>query len=278
MSEFINERITINKVKRDYYTDSDMKISLASSSVSNTVIPTDQVNPAGIPPTTGNYNILNNQSEAVTSETAKEPEPVEEAAIQNTNLSLSSYVRFYNLVPNGSNVSILINQTETENTIAPKTGTGYISLHPGIYVIDFCSDGKILYEYKFKALPGMFSTLALSESGSVYTVTDLSGPLPSCFHNTAYIRFAQLAMNAPAMDIYIDGIEVIAGILFGEVSAFIGVPSGVHNIKATASGTGMILVDKSENFPALSINDLLIYSENTRRYSFITIADENSCI
>ena len=76
MSEFINERITINKVKRDYYTDSDMKISLASSSVSNTVIPTDQVNPAGIPPTTGNYNILNNQSEAVTSETAKEPEPV----------------------------------------------------------------------------------------------------------------------------------------------------------------------------------------------------------
>ncbi|GFI61477.1 hypothetical protein IMSAG049_00636 [Clostridiales bacterium] len=198
----------------------------------------------------------------------------------NTSQLPNAYVRLYNFIPNGTMVNAYINGYTAKENMAPGTGTNFIKLPPGVYEIEFrASDdlNRLLSNFKLKALPGMSSTLAVTGSGNVYSVLDISGSMPRCFFNTAYLRFVQLAMNAPAMDIYVDGISVIAGIRFGEVSAFIGVPNGVHRIKVTAAGTGIVYIDETDDFPSGSISEIFISSNDGENYSLYIISDKNAC-
>ena len=297
----INGEINLRSVRRNYYTNSktfpeNLSLSETETGNSDVVIKIDEVTPAGIPPTEYNESAVSfiepdesggeRRSGVIYENNPPEtPNNVSETTVKTETTSQPaspySYVRFFNLIPDSGNVNIFINSDKIAENVEAGKGTEYVSLPPGIYDIEFFSaDGsdRLLYNYRFKALPEMSSTLALSGSGSIYSVSDISGSAPKCFFNTAYLRFAQLSMNAPAMDVFIDGIAVIAGITFGEVSAFIGVPSGVHNVKITASGTGIILINESENFPAGSVNNMLITSKNGDNYTLTIISDGNACL
>ena len=291
MSELINGEIVLKNFRRNYYTAPLIPPApdgMNSLNESRTfIVNIDETTPAGIPPTSigeSAVTFINPETGGDMSEVIyeinapKAPSNISnEVSVPDENSVLpASYVRFYNMVPNGNEISIFINDEKVFGNIMAGKGTDYYKLHPGIYSIKFAtSDNDPFYEYKFKALSGMNSTLALSGSENVYTVSDISGAAPTCFFNTAYVRFVQLSMTAPAMDIFIDGIPVISGILFGEVSAFIGVPNGVHNIKAVASGTGIVYINEKFKFPSDSVNDMLI--SGSENYTMSIITEINSC-
>ena len=191
-----------------------------------------------------------------------------------------SYVKFLSLVPNGRRINIYVNGKKIASRLAPGSETEYISLIPGIYDIEFyfSDSGEIpLYSYRFRALPDTNATLILSGTNNVYSVSEISGSAPACFFNTAYLRFIQLNPNAPAMDVYIDDIDVINGLQFGEVSAFTGVPYGIHNIKITASGTGITFVNKNSDFPSGSVTNMLISTNDGENYYLLPLSGINSC-
>lgn len=193
----------------------------------------------------------------------------------------SSYLRFYNLTSAINNVNVFINGREIISNLAYMESSDYIELSPGIYDIEFYSSSNpndIIYDYKFRGLPEMKSTLAISEYNNIYSVSDISGNPPTCLFDSAFIRFLQTASNAPAMDIYIDDIQVIAGIRFGEASAYIGIPQGVHNIIATASGTGIVYINENLKFLPSSINDMYISSTGNNEFQLSRISDDELCI
>ncbi len=296
MSEFIDEKIILNNLRRNYYTNSNTAASVTepAGSAPEVNIETDRTAPAGIPPTNQgentaiyiNYEDSDNKNSDVTGEdiVPVQPHPVAGTpsvpASGNAQEILISYVRFYNLIPNSTGVNIYVNGREAVSSLGYEGVSGYMSVAPGIYTVEFYSTGEepeLLYEYRLRSFAGMGSTVAISANNGVYSVTDVSGSAPKCFYNTAYIRFAQLVNGAPAMDIYVDGIAVIAGLRPQEVSAYIGVPNGVHTIKAAASGTGLILIDETNNFPASSVTSLYIITDAEGNYGLSAITDQNSC-
>ncbi|MDD5944438.1 MAG: DUF4397 domain-containing protein [Clostridia bacterium] len=279
MSEFIEKEITFKRKGRNYYTNSYYSHIIASN------MEIDRTVPAGIPPVPSGEAAVsfiepNASGQPVRGRVIYEEQTNTEEQ-QNADMSgrsfVSSNVRFYNFT--GVPINVSVNGNNYPQEIKPLSGSGYVSLEPGIYTISFYDkNGTELYEYRFRALPGMTTTLVLSGERGVYGVSDISGSVPGCFYNTAYVRFVQLSPIAPAMDIYIDGIPVIAGLKFSEASAFVGVPSGVHRITAAASGTGILYVDESYNFPAFSVSSAVIYSKGENSYALSLITDKDACI
>lgn len=66
---------------------------------------------------------------------------------------------------------------------------------------------------------------------------------PSCTADLRIVRSTKTCVNvvhaspdAPAMDVYVDGRVVVAGLRFGTASGFVEVPGGTYRIQVTAAG------------------------------------------
>lgn len=198
----------------------------------------------------------------------------------NTMTSLyPSYVRFYSLIPNDEEIRIVSRDKEMCNGLKCNTPTEYKNIEPGIYDMYFYNNSNtLLYKYKLKAFNCAINTLIITKANNGYSVFVLKGTTMDCIYNTSYVRFIQTVPLTPALDIYIDGIPVILGIMYNEISDFIGMPSGIHNITVVAAATSRIYIDKSFNFSSKSLNDLFIVSENPGVYNFSLLANEDTCI
>lgn len=268
MSEFFDEKIILNVPKRNYYTNSktlNLKTAALDSSPEvsggNITVDINRTSPAGIPPT---------NAETPSSVSTNDTMPQE---------ILSSYVRFYSLIQNGTGVTIYVNGKKAASDIAFEQVTDYMTINPGLYTISFYSSGDnstLLSEYNLRAFPGMGTTLIIYENGGIYSVLEISGSAPKCYYNSAYVRFVQLSPAAPAMDIYLDGIAVTAGLRYMDAAAYIVIPSGVHTITAVASGTGMIFIDEQYNFPSSSVSNIFIIPDG-EGLMLSAITDQNSC-
>ena len=304
-----NNRLNFKYPRRNYYTNSGFPSLLKASenNISNQNFSIDFTTPAGIPPRNQNETAVTFiepsdsgttiKSDVVYENTPQIPSPSQNSNYPNINYPntdtlnnnrssnnsseyLNSYVRFYNLISNNGEVNIFINGDEVVSNLDSMNVSNYVGVAPGIYQIDFYSadnPNNIIYEYRNRSLPGMKTTLAITSSGSMYSVTDVSGSSPECLYNTAYLRFIQTAANAPAMDIFVDGIQVIAGITYGEVSGFIGIPQGVHNIRGVASGTGINYINENLKFTSSSVSNMFISSGESDNFILSVLGSENVC-
>lgn len=283
MSEVIDEKIVLRNLRRNYYTNSALGQNAEADNI-ETVIETNQTTPAGIAPT-GHTDDENANTDEETIENATESGNTENSSaitnIENIPEVLVSNVRFYSLIENTGGINIYVNGTLSASGLKFEEYTNYMPLAPGIYTVSFYAAGEeeqLLAEYKLHTFAGMGSTIAISGTDGAYIVTDISGSAPKCYYNTAYIRLIQLSETSPAMDIYVDGILVITGLSFREVSAYVGVPSGVHSIKAVAVGTAIIIIDEAHNFPSFSVNSIYIITDKSLGIRLSVISDSNSCI
>jgi hypothetical protein len=284
MSELISGNIILKDIKRNYYSMPSISVSHETKkSFPNGYIHVDEITPAGIPSVNANESAVtfinpeNIKSEVIYENNApKTPKKISNAADSKSTDALSSYIRFYNFTP--KDLNIYTDDKKGSFPVKSNDKTDYYRLNPEVYSFKIAEeDNEPLYEYKFNAYPRINSTIIITKNNSSYNITDISGVPPKCFFNTAYIRFVQLSETAPAMDIFIDGIPVILGITFGEVSAFIGVPNGIHNINAVVSGTGIISIDEEFNFPENSVNSFLIALNDSGNYTANIITDTDSC-
>jgi len=54
---------------------------------------------------------------------------------------------------------------------------------------------------------------------------------------TAKVRVLHASPDAPAVDIYLDGMEVLSDVPFGVISDYLEVPAGDHQVQVVAAGT-----------------------------------------
>ena len=66
--------------------------------------------------------------------------------------------------------------------------------------------------------------------------------------NRAFLRLIQLSYNAPLMDVYIDNRLVLSDLNFQEVSRYISLSPGRHNLKLKVATTNQIIVE-NPNMP-----------------------------
>jgi len=69
---------------------------------------------------------------------------------------------------------------------------------------------------------------------------------------TSRVRVLHASPDAPAVDVYVDGVEAISDLSFNEITDYVSLPSGPHAIKvypAAANGTGTPVID----VPALNL-------------------------
>lgn len=62
----------------------------------------------------------------------------------------------------------------------------------------------------------------------------------------ANLRVLHASPDAPAVDIYLDGTEAISNLAFDDITDYVSVPSGAHNVQvfpASADGTGDPVID-----------------------------------
>ena len=54
---------------------------------------------------------------------------------------------------------------------------------------------------------------------------------------TAMVRVLHASPDAPAVDIYLDGAEVLSDVPFGVISDYLAIPAGDHQVQVVAAGT-----------------------------------------
>lgn len=71
----------------------------------------------------------------------------------------------------------------------------------------------------------------------------LVGAVPASAADTAMVRVLHGSPDAPAVDVYLDGAKVgapLAGLEFGDLSRYVPVPAGSHDIKVCASADATV--------------------------------------
>jgi trimeric autotransporter adhesin len=63
--------------------------------------------------------------------------------------------------------------------------------------------------------------------------------LPAMAQDNAAVRIAHFSPDAPAVDIYVDGVVAVAGLQFTEVTAFLELTAGSHSIAIALAGTAL---------------------------------------
>lgn len=287
----INEKIKLRSVRSDYYTDSNYYPNNNDKDIEISGIQAiTETAPAGIsgtPQKVNNDSLDQYNAECNKKSTSNIAYEIQNEEVKDNDIfavdpiayMYPSYVRFYSLLPDGDEINVVSENTTMCEHLKCNSHTEYLNLTPGTYDMHFYNqDNTLLYDHKFKAYNCAITTLIITKTNNEYNVIPLKGTTTDCFYNTSYVRFIYTVPHSPAMDIYIDGIPVILGIMFNEISVFIGIPDGIHNITVTAAATSIIYVDKSFNFTSESVNDVFIVSDATGLYDLSILTDEGTCI
>lgn len=64
--------------------------------------------------------------------------------------------------------------------------------------------------------------------------------------NSAYVRVVHASPDAPAVDVYVDGMRTVAGAEFKAVTPYGDVPSGKHKVMVTAAGNKEAVVFEAD--------------------------------
>ena len=78
----------------------------------------------------------------------------------------------------------------------------------------------------------------------------------------AYVRFVQLSANAPQMDVYLDDSLILADLNYREVSRYLAVTPGDHNLKLRDYYSGAVLLE-----------DPLVSLQGGKAYTIYVVGD-----
>lgn len=162
-----------------------------------------------------------------------------------------SYVRFFNGNGTGETVDIYINNRLVVKNLVFKQFSRYFSALPGNYRLTVYKSYtmQLLFTSTMRIQANYVYTAAISGTQGNQNLKLVSSRRRFTSPNISYVRFINLAQDAPSMDIYVDGVLTISDLQYREVSNYMPLIPGEHSIVAQASATSStVLVEDRINF------------------------------
>ncbi len=161
-------------------------------------------------------------------------------------ITLYSYIRFFHAVPDLGPVDIYVNGKRVARNLDYRNFTEYMKAFPGYYRVAVFPAGNktnpIFVNYMnligYRIYTGVIE--GTSGDASLEMINDNRRYLPK---DKAYVRFAQMSANAPALDVYLDDSLVISDLNNKEVSRYMAIRPGSHNIKLRDYLSGAVLME-----------------------------------
>ncbi len=163
-----------------------------------------------------------------------------------TGVSPTHYSRLQviNALSGSSPINFTLNSTQkNKGTIAFPASSGYISIMPDSNYIQFqTASSSVLLNTATTAIKHLFLradssySLFLTGSTSNYTFLKINDVLTNPANTRAKIRFVNVATDAGALDITINGTSIYQNINYKGVSTFMEVPAGTYEFKAMKTG------------------------------------------
>ena len=158
----------------------------------------------------------------------------------------SGYIRFLNANASIGPVDIYVNGRRVARNLSYRAFTEYMRAFPGYYRVAVFRAGTIqrpLYVTRLNVIAGRIYTAAVigtMQNVSMQVITDTRRSLN---RNQSFVRFVQLSPNAPSMDVYVDNRLVVSDLQYQEISRYLALIPGEHNLKLKATGTNRILLE-----------------------------------
>lgn len=160
-------------------------------------------------------------------------------------ITLFSYIRFFHADPAEGAIDIYVNGRKVVSGLQYRHFTEYMKAFPGYYRVAIFRAGT-------KTNPLCVSYMNLI-GYRIYTAAVLGGE-NNCFEmvndnrrylqkDTAYIRFVQLSANAPKMDVYVDDSLILSDLNYKEVSRYMAIKPGEHNLKLRDYYSGAVILE-----------------------------------
>ncbi len=178
-----------------------------------------------------------------------------------TGVSPTHYARLQviNALSGSSPINFTLNSTQkNKSTIAFPASSGYISVAPDSNYIQFETASSSVYlkttsndiNHLSLRVDSSYSVF-LTGSTSNYTILKINDVLTNPVNTRAKIRFVNVATDAGALDITINGTSIYQNINYKGVSTFKEVPAGTYEFKAMKTGvTGTSLATLSNQMLA----------------------------
>lgn len=147
-----------------------------------------------------------------------------------------SLVRVFHAVPNAPAVDVYVNDSLAFRNISFRQFTNYVPLSAGQYIVKLYATGttgpELLSSELSIPLGGIFTTAASGNINDLQLLVledyDATGPSDM----ESKFRVVHLAPNTPAINLSLDGIPMIQGIHFREMTSFAAVPPNAYIVTA----------------------------------------------
>ncbi|MDX1443079.1 MAG: DUF4397 domain-containing protein [Gammaproteobacteria bacterium] len=140
--------------------------------------------------------------------------------------------------------------------------SGFLEIAAGEYRIRVTATGTtdVVFDSGAIDLPegAQLTVVALPSENPVSPIElvaltgDSAAPTIELNDNRALLRAAHMSPDAPNVDVYVDGAQVLTNVPFKAVSDYLTVPSGTTNVQVTATGTTTPVIDVDLELAATS--------------------------
>ena len=161
-------------------------------------------------------------------------------------ITLFSYIRFFNAYPSVGSVDIYVNGRKVASNLLYRQFTEYLKAFPGYYRVAVFRAGTTtdpLSVSYINLIGYRIYTAAVTGLGTNVSLEMINDNRRFLQENAAYIRFVQLSANAPRMDVYLDDSLVLSDLNYREVSRYMSVAPGSHNLKLREYFSGAVLLE-----------------------------------
>ena len=159
------------------------------------------------------------------------------------------YIKFFNSNSSGESIDIYINGTIAVSNLKFREYTEYFSGTAGNYRITVYSAGKRnrkLFERFFRIVVNRKYTGVFQGDYNNFSMNIIENNCNMLNSLRADVRFINTAPNPTLMDIYVDGSIIIRDFYYNDISDYLTLSEGFHNVTLTVDGTMRVVVEEPQ--------------------------------
>ena len=157
-----------------------------------------------------------------------------------------SYIRYLNASPSTGPIDIYVNGRKVASYLNYRAFTEYMKVFPGYYRIVVFRAGTIrnpISVSRMNVIANRIYTAAFINNGTGQEWEFITDTRRVLNPNRAFVRFIQLSANAPLLDVYIDNRLVLTDLDFQEVSRYLSLAPGRHNLKLKVAASARVILE-----------------------------------
>lgn len=182
-------------------------------------------------------------------------------------ITMFSYIRFFNAYPGAGSVDVYVNGRKVASNLLYRNFTEYMKAFPGYYRVAVfragTTENPLTVSY-INLIGYRIYTAALTGTEGNVSLEMINDNRRFLQGNMAYVRFVQLSANAPRMDVYLDDSLVLSDLNYKEVSRYMAVVPGEHNLKLREYFSGAVLLE-----------DPVVTLKGGKAYTIYVVGDMN---